>query len=68
MNRDQWMNVAKCADTRALHLTFNLLDDPEAPIVGEIATREMAQNMAYRDTLLMAAYSDILGTTLRNRA
>lgn len=68
MTREQWMNVAKCADTRALQHTFNFLDDPEAPIVGEIATREMAQNQAYRDTLLLAAYSDILTTTLRNHA
>ena len=68
MTREQWMNVAKCADTRALQHTFNLLDDPDVPIVGEIATREMAQNQAYREKLLMAAYSDILGSTLRNRA
>jgi len=67
MTREQWMNVAKCADTRSLQHTFNLLDDPDAPIVGEIATREMAQNQAYREKLLMAAYSDILGSTLRNR-
>jgi len=67
MNREQWMNVAKCADTRALQHTFSLLDNPDAPIVGEIATREMAQNQAYREKLLMAAYSDILGSTLRNR-
>jgi len=68
VTREQWLNVAKCADTRALQHTFSLLDNPEAPIVGEIATREMAQNQAYREKLLMAAYSDILGSTLRNRA
>lgn len=61
------MNVAKCADTRALQHTFNLLNDPDAPIVGEVATREMARNQAYRETLLLAAYSDILEHTLRNR-
>ena len=67
MTREQWMNVAKCADTRALQLTFNLFDNPDAPIVGEVASREMARNQAYRETLLLAAYSDILGNTLRNR-
>lgn len=67
MTREQWLNVAKCADTRALQHTFNLLDDPDAPIVGEVTSREMARNQAYRETLLLAAYSDILGTTLRNR-
>ena len=68
MTREQWLNVAKCADTRALQHTFSLLDNPDAPIVGEIATREMAQNQAYREKLLMSAYLDILGSTLRNRA
>ena len=67
MNREQWLNVAKCADARALQHTFNLLDDPDVPIVGEVASREMARNQAYRETLLLAAYSDILGSTLRNR-
>lgn len=67
MTREQWLNVAKCADTRAVQHTFNLLDDPDAPIVGEVASREMARNQAYRETLLLAAYSDILGSTLRNR-
>jgi hypothetical protein len=67
MTREQWMNVAKCADTRALQHTFSLLDNPDAPILGELASREMAQNQAYRETLLLAAYSDILGSTLRNR-
>lgn len=66
MTREQWMNVAKCADTRALQYTFNLLDNPDAPIVGEVATREMARNQAYRETLLLAVYSDILRHTLKD--
>jgi len=67
MTREQWMNVAKCADTRALQHTFSFFDNPDAPIVGEVASREMALDQAYRETLLLAAYSDILGSTLRNR-
>jgi len=67
MTREQWMNVAKCAATRALQHTFNFFNDPDAPIVGEVATQEMARNQAYRETLLLAAYSDILEHTLRNR-
>jgi hypothetical protein len=58
MNSEAWANVARCANDRAQARTFNW--DEECNPLGDLQTREMANMMAYRDSLLVNLMWDIL--------
>lgn len=58
MNSEDWNNIARCADERAMAATF-CFDDAENNILGDLLTREMALDMGYRETLLTNTYYDI---------
>lgn len=58
MNSEDWNNIARCADERAMAGTFSF-DDAENNILGDLLTREMALDMGYRETLLTNTYYDI---------
>lgn len=58
MNSEAWANIARCADERAQQRTFNW--DEECSPLGDLQTREMANMMSYRDSLLVNLIWDIL--------
>lgn len=58
MNSEAWTNIARCANERAQQRTFNW--DEECSPLGDLQTREMANMMAYRDSLIVNLLWDIL--------
>ena len=58
MNSTDWLNIAECANTRALAGTFSF-DDDTNDILGELETREMARSQAYREAIIASTYMDI---------
>jgi hypothetical protein len=58
MNSEAWGNIARCANERAQERTFNW--DEECNPLGDLQTREMANMMAYRDSLIVNLLWDIL--------
>jgi hypothetical protein len=58
MNSEAWANIARCANERAQQRTFNW--DEECSPLGDLQTREMANMMSYRDSLLVNLIWDIL--------
>ena len=58
MNSEAWTNIALCANERAQQRTFNW--DEECSPLGDLQTREMANMMSYRDSLLVNLIWDIL--------
>ena len=58
MNSEAWTNIARCANERAQQRTFNL--DEECSPLGDLQTREIANMMSYRDSLLVNLIWDIL--------
>jgi hypothetical protein len=58
MNSEAWTNIARCANERAQQRTFNW--DEECSPLGDLQTREMANMMSYRDSLLVNLIWDIL--------
>lgn len=45
-----WLNIATCADKRAMEITFCF--DGESSPLGELETRELAKAQAYRQVFL----------------
>jgi hypothetical protein len=58
MNSEAWDNIARCANERAQERTFSW--DEECNPLGDLQTREMANMMSYRDSLLVNLLWDIL--------
>lgn len=58
MNSTDWLNIAECANERAMAGTFSF-DDDTNDILGELETREMARAQAYREAIINATYMDI---------
>jgi|DEB0MinimDraft_10_1074344.scaffolds.fasta_scaffold124921_2 hypothetical protein len=58
MNSEAWGNIARCANERAQERTFNW--DEECNPLGDLQTREMANMMSYRESLLVNLLWDIL--------
>lgn len=66
MRPSEWENIANCANRRVLEKSFNF-DCEDSGLIGDLETREMAKQQAYRSALLLSVTINFIWALIANK-